>query len=112
MNGIRKTSKKRDRSNENFKKTCTNVMDRCDKIRGTYGADVYVLIRRSGKFLEYTSNHQTSWPPTRDEVSRSYPLPTTRTPEDYTHHRNMKISEKGIKDEAVAEQAVGGDRQS
>ncbi|KAK1658509.1 hypothetical protein BDP55DRAFT_682309 [Colletotrichum godetiae] len=80
--------KKRDRTNENFAKAAKNLLSRCDQIRQRYGADVYIQVRRMHKYYEYTSSNEPSWPKTKAEMERTYPVPVMRTPPDFASRRN------------------------
>ncbi|WQF84239.1 hypothetical protein CDEST_09253 [Colletotrichum destructivum] len=79
---------KRDRTNENFK-AAKNLLSRCDQIRQRYGADVYIQVRRMHKHYEYTSLNEPSWPKTKTEMERTYPVPVTRTPLDFVSRRSQ-----------------------
>ncbi|KAK2055574.1 hypothetical protein LY76DRAFT_577894 [Colletotrichum caudatum] len=80
--------KKRNRTNENFNKATKNLLSRCDQIRQRYGADVYIQVRRGPKHYEYTSSNEPSWPKTKAEMERTYPIPVTRTPKDFASRQN------------------------
>ncbi|KAK4184131.1 hypothetical protein QBC35DRAFT_392370 [Podospora australis] len=43
-------------------------------------AQVYLLIRKNCRFFVYTSSTNQHWPPTKREISTSYPLPVIYTP--------------------------------
>lgn len=47
--------KKSARDNLNFNRACNNFVHRCAKIRVQYGAKIYVILEREGKYQEYTS---------------------------------------------------------
>ncbi|KAK1712234.1 uncharacterized protein BDZ83DRAFT_105201 [Colletotrichum acutatum] len=81
-------AKKRDRSGENFTKATKNLLARCDRIREQYGADVYIQVRRMHKHYTYTSSNEPSWPKTKAEMERMYPIPITRTPQDFAGKRS------------------------
>ncbi|KAH6699578.1 hypothetical protein EV126DRAFT_424245 [Verticillium dahliae] len=83
-------SKKRDRSNGNFKKACLNLMRRCDDVSEKYDADIYLLVRRKGVPWEYCSLLDPQWPLPRKELSRSYPLPIRRTPAFFPERRTHR----------------------
>ncbi|KAF4419024.1 hypothetical protein CGGC5_v011012 [Colletotrichum fructicola Nara gc5] len=68
-------SRKRDRTNENFAKATKNLMWRCEKIRQCYGADVYIQVHRKHKHFEYSTSDEPSWPKSKPELARTYPIP-------------------------------------
>ena len=68
VNMAESTKKKRDRTNENFRKAVEGIMRRGDKISQGYGADVYILLRRRNRHFEYTSVDKPSWPTSKPEI--------------------------------------------
>jgi hypothetical protein len=68
-------SKKRDRTNENFRRAAQNIMWRCDEMSQQYQADVYILLQRRGQYFEYTSIDRPSWPTPAIELE-SIPPPS------------------------------------
>ncbi|KAK1460411.1 hypothetical protein CTAM01_17140 [Colletotrichum tamarilloi] len=80
--------KKRDRSSENFVKATKNLLARCDRIREQYDADIYIAVHRSQRYFTYTSSNEPSWPKTQAEVGKMYPVPVTRTPQDFAGKRS------------------------
>ncbi|KAF4922070.1 hypothetical protein CGCF245_v015442 [Colletotrichum fructicola] len=85
-------SKKRDRTNENFAKATKNLMWRCEKIRQCYGADVYIQIHRKHKHYEYSTSDEPSWPKSKAELARTYPIPVTRRPRDFDPGKALSVS--------------------
>ena len=53
---------------ESFRKRRNNFLRRAHEIGAQYGANIYVLIHRQGKYYVYTSTLRTSWPPPVEEV--------------------------------------------
>jgi len=100
-------TKKRDRTNENFRRAVENGMRRWDRIGHPYQADVYVMVRRRGQYFEYTSKDSPSWPTPAVEVvgaartivssprlltmrkSKDYPLPIRKRPADFMQRRSL-----------------------
>lgn len=67
--------KKRDRSNENFKKRWRTFVKNGFLTHRDYHADVYILLRRNGQTYEFKSTDQ-AWPLTAGDL--------VRTPWSYT----------------------------
>ncbi|KAK1711275.1 uncharacterized protein BDZ83DRAFT_682986 [Colletotrichum acutatum] len=105
-------AKKRDRSSENFTKATKSLLARCDRIRERYKADVYIQVRRMHKHYTYTSSNEPSWPKTKAEMDRMYPVPVTRTPQDFAGKRNrasaVHTPQKTAAEEKTPRIAVGG----
>ncbi|KAI3558869.1 hypothetical protein CABS02_00909 [Colletotrichum abscissum] len=120
-------AKKRDRSSENFTKATKSLLARCDRIRERYKADVYIQVRRMHKHYTYTSSNEPSWPKTKAEMvstaaeqspdvnivkDRMYPVPVTRTPQDFAGKRNrasaVHTPQKTAAEEKTPHIAVGG----
>ncbi|KAK0628677.1 hypothetical protein B0T17DRAFT_523418 [Bombardia bombarda] len=53
---------KRDRTNENFLRATKNIMHRGDEMSRRYGADIYIVLRRKGRYYDYCSTQDTSFP--------------------------------------------------
>ncbi|KAE9577836.1 hypothetical protein CGMCC3_g6236 [Colletotrichum fructicola] len=85
-------SRKRDRTNENFAKATKNLMWRCEKIRQCYGADVYIQVHRKHKHFEYSTSDEPSWPKSKPELARTYPIPVTKRPRDFVSSKALGIS--------------------
>ncbi|KAK1657060.1 hypothetical protein BDP55DRAFT_686865 [Colletotrichum godetiae] len=80
--------KKRDRTNENFEKVRENIMRRCNEISHRYQTDVYITLRRKHKHYEYSSTDDPSWPISRADMERVYPVPLRKTPANFVRHRS------------------------
>ena len=91
------------------------------------GADVYIVLRRNGKYYIYKSTNQPPWPPPLEKIVRtlethiyimhrmlkhkqdqSYPLPVKKTPTEFDqelkseHERKCHgTSETGTQEEIV-----------
>jgi len=68
--------KQRDRTKENFDKSCKRGAARLHKISKKYGARVYVQVCWRGRHYEYTSHDEPRWPRTKDDLEIMYPLLT------------------------------------
>ncbi|KAK1659877.1 hypothetical protein BDP55DRAFT_328766 [Colletotrichum godetiae] len=105
-------AKKRDRSGENFTKATKSLLARCDRLRERYKADVYIQVRRMHKHYTYTSSNEPSWPKTKVEMDRMYPVPVTRTPQDFAGKRNrapaIHTPQKTAAEDQAPRIAVGG----
>ncbi|KAK2024534.1 hypothetical protein LX32DRAFT_643562 [Colletotrichum zoysiae] len=78
----------RDRTNENFEKARENIMWRCDEISRRYQADVYIVLRLKHKHYEYSSIDAPSWPLSKADMERVYPVPIQRTPASFIRRRS------------------------
>ena len=58
---------------ESFRKRRNNFLRRAHEIGAQYGANIYVLIHRQGKYYVYTSTLCASWPPPVEEVVIYFP---------------------------------------
>lgn len=83
--------KKRDRSSENFKKTCESLMARGNDIKFDYDADVYILVRRRHRYYEYCSLDVPTWPVQKAELTTTYPLPVRKSSADFIQRRNRRM---------------------
>ena len=64
--------KKRDRSNENFKKRWNTLVKSGCGVHEDYRADVYILLRRNGRIFEFKSTDK-AWPLSAEEIVRHTP---------------------------------------
>ncbi|EXL58267.1 hypothetical protein FOCG_05205 [Fusarium oxysporum f. sp. radicis-lycopersici 26381] len=86
--------KKRDRSNENFKKKWSTLKNNGLNIYQIYDAEVYICIRRKGKKYEFKSTDR-ALPLSEQEKNESFPLPVLVTAADVARQRSNKSSGKG-----------------
>lgn len=59
---------KRDRTNENFLRATKNILRRGDEMSRRYGADIYIVVRRKGRYYDYCSTQDTSFPTPPTEI--------------------------------------------
>jgi hypothetical protein len=64
----RLTTSKRDRTNDNFVRTTSRFMKRCDQMSRRYNADVYLLVRRKQRHFDYKSTDDPSFPPSSGDL--------------------------------------------
>lgn len=69
-------AKKRDRSNENFKKRWRTFVKSGFEAYRDYHADVYILLRRKGQTYEFKSTDK-AWPLPSEDVVRVHALAVT-----------------------------------
>ncbi|KAI8417451.1 hypothetical protein FOFC_00006 [Fusarium oxysporum] len=86
--------KKRDRSNENFKKKWSTLKNNGLNIYQIYNAEVYICIRRKGKKYEFKSTDR-ALPLSEQEKNESFPLPVLATAADVARQRGNQSSVKG-----------------
>src|SRR5437762_9682502 len=96
------TTKLNKATDEKFRKRKNNILKKGDELRLLCGADVFILLRRKGRYYTYKSTDQPSWPPTLEQIVRtvgtcfyiiyqipkhmqdqSYPLPVKKTPIEF-----------------------------
>ncbi|KAM5361251.1 hypothetical protein ACJA88_014535 [Fusarium oxysporum] len=86
--------RKRNRSNENFRKKWSTLMNNGHIIHHVYDAEVYVCIRRKGVKYEFKSTDK-ALPLSDEEKNETFPLPVLVTAVDVAHHKEQpKFSEK------------------
>ena len=69
-------------TDEKFRKRKNNILKKGDELRLLCEADVYILLRRKGRYYTYKSTDQPSWPPTLEKIVRTagtYYVPNTET---------------------------------
>ncbi|KAB5526452.1 hypothetical protein GE09DRAFT_1151510 [Coniochaeta sp. 2T2.1] len=88
---------KRDRTNENFLRAAKRIMRRGDEMHRRYGAEVYIVMRRKGRYYDYCSTQDHSFPPSCAEINKTYPLPIRRTP------AHFDLRTKGSSKEIITE---------
>ncbi|KAK2037615.1 hypothetical protein LZ31DRAFT_560280 [Colletotrichum somersetense] len=91
----------RDRTNENFEKARESIMWRCDEISRRYQADVYIVLRRKHKHYEYSSIDAPSWPLSKADMERVYPVPIQRTPASFARRRSRLTRVSNRPDEST-----------
>jgi len=55
-------------TDEKFRKRKNNILKKGNELRLLCEADVYILLRRKGRYYTYNSTNQPSWPPSSDEI--------------------------------------------
>jgi hypothetical protein len=71
--------------NKNFRRQRLTFAEKGDRLRA-FDADVFILVRRKGKLVMYTSRSSlddSQWPLRPEEIARYYPLPVIKTPETF-----------------------------
>lgn len=84
--GITKTAEQL--KDENFRRQQLTFAEKGDRLRA-FDADVFILVRRKGKLMIYTSRNSLDdpqWPLRPEEIARYYPLPVIKTPETFESH--------------------------
>ncbi|RDL42413.1 uncharacterized protein BP5553_02392 [Venustampulla echinocandica] len=76
-------------------------MEKADELRSEFGYDIYVLGRRNGKLVNYTSKGSSrdgpSWPLSLTEVDQSYPRPERYTPASFLKRGTKSLLCEGRK---------------
>jgi hypothetical protein len=70
-------------NDENFRRQNVTFAEKADRLREEFGADVFILVRRKGKLLVYTSCDSLDdprWPLRPGEIADYYPK-LIKTPE-------------------------------
>jgi hypothetical protein len=60
--------KMRKNTQENFRRRKINLISKADDIHRLFGADVFLVIRKKGKYCGYNSREELSWPPRKEEL--------------------------------------------
>lgn len=93
--------KKRDRTRENFVKSCKSGAAQFDKLNRKYGAHIYLQVQWKGKYYEYSSQEDPGWQKTAAELAITYPLPVQWTPATfasrYINKAENMLSDAGSK---------------
>ena len=72
--------KKRDRTKENFAKSCKSGAARLNKLNRKYNAHIYLQVQWKGRYYEYNSQKDPRWLRIGDDLKTVYPLPVQWTP--------------------------------
>jgi len=79
---------------ENFRRQKETIAEKGDRLR-KFDADVFILVKRKGKLMIYTSRNSLDdpqWPLRLEEIATYYPLPVIKTPETFeSHERRQNI---------------------
>ncbi|KAF8847691.1 hypothetical protein BDZ45DRAFT_754648 [Acephala macrosclerotiorum] len=70
--------KTRKNTQENFRRRKINLISKADDLYRLFGADVFLVIRKRGKYCGYNSREELDWPPTKGELEHEI-----RTPADF-----------------------------
>jgi len=74
MSGQLQNKKSRKNTQENFRRRKENLISKADDLHRLFGADVFLVIRKKGKYSGYNSTEELEWPPRQEElVSLSLP---------------------------------------
>lgn len=71
---------------ENFRRQRVTLVEKADRFRELFGADVFILVRRKGKLMVYTSRNSLNdpqWPLRPGQIETYFPK-STKTPETFT----------------------------
>jgi len=60
--------KTRKNTQENFRRRKINLISKADDLYRFFGADVFLVIRKKGKYSGYNSREKLDWPPTKEEL--------------------------------------------
>ncbi|KAF2192054.1 hypothetical protein K469DRAFT_696103 [Zopfia rhizophila CBS 207.26] len=74
-------------TNENFRKRVETLGSKFTELWQDYGADVYFVAYRNGRFHTYSSTDNALWPPSPETLSKLYPPPIKKSP---AHFRRTK----------------------
>ncbi|KAK0653620.1 hypothetical protein DIS24_g5924 [Lasiodiplodia hormozganensis] len=53
---------------ERYRKRVTNFLRRAHEISSQFGADIYVVAYRDGKYHVFSSSDRDGWPPTAEKI--------------------------------------------
>ena len=77
-------------NDENFRRQNVTFAEKAERLREEFGADVFILVRRKGRLMVYTSRNSLDdpqWPLRPGEIANYYPK-SMKMPE------TLKIAEK------------------
>jgi hypothetical protein len=60
--------KSRKNIQENFRRRRINLIGKADDLHRFFGADIFLVIRRKGKYYGYNSRQDLAWPRTKEEL--------------------------------------------
>ncbi|KAF2158769.1 hypothetical protein M409DRAFT_30727 [Zasmidium cellare ATCC 36951] len=66
-----------------FRKRSRTVEKKADEIAKLSGAQVYVVMLHHGQFYVYTSHNTNAWPPSKDQIDQSFPVPKRTAPTNF-----------------------------
>ncbi|KAH8799379.1 hypothetical protein F5884DRAFT_635273, partial [Xylogone sp. PMI_703] len=72
------------RDNEKFRKRKNTLITRANELAELCDADVSLTIRnrKTGRIFTYNSIDSETWPPSKERIQQSYPLPQMLYPRD------------------------------
>jgi hypothetical protein len=88
---------KRDRTKENFAKSCKSSAARFNKLNQKYNARVYLQVQWRGRYYEYNSSQDLRWLKIGKELEIIYPLPVQWTPATFV--KDSETPESSLRDE-------------
>jgi hypothetical protein len=53
---------------EKFRRRKISVLKKADDLHRFFGADVFFVIRKKGKYYAYISAEKPHWPPTKEQI--------------------------------------------
>jgi hypothetical protein len=60
--------KTRKNTQENFRRRKINLINKADDIHRFFGADVFLVIRKRGRYYAYISRERLDWPPKKEQL--------------------------------------------
>jgi hypothetical protein len=60
--------KTRKNTQENFRRRKVNLISKADDLYRVFGADVFLIIRKRGRYCAYNSREGLDWPPTKEQL--------------------------------------------
>jgi hypothetical protein len=85
---------------ENFRRQNVTFAEKAERRREEFGADVFILVRRKGKLMVYTSRNSLDdrqWPLRGREITNYYPK-TIKTPETLRNLRRRQKPRRTVKE--------------
>ncbi|TVY90171.1 hypothetical protein LAWI1_G005274 [Lachnellula willkommii] len=78
-----KQQRKKRNTQEKFRRRKISLVSKVDDLHRFFGADAFLVIRMRGRYYAYISTEGPYWPPTKEQMEQSYPLPEMKTPRDF-----------------------------
>jgi hypothetical protein len=60
--------KTRKNTQENFRRRKINLISKADDLYRFFGADIFLVIQKRGKYCGYNSREELDWPPIKEEL--------------------------------------------
>jgi hypothetical protein len=63
-----KQQRKKRNTQEKFRRRKISLVSKVDDLHRFFGADVFLAIRKRGRYYAYISTEELHWPPTKEQI--------------------------------------------